>query len=81
MSDTVENRNGNGNDQYRRGTTRGHSGVYLEQGVLVMIDCNVSNNAPTGILVVSREQVCLKVTESDLMGNWSMQLELPPKGT
>lgn len=56
------------NDQYRRGITFGHLGVYLEQGA-VMTDCNVSKNALTGVSVVSRENSFLMLTESDLTGN------------
>jgi len=74
-------RNGNGNERNRRGIARGHSGVYLEQGVAVMTDCNVSNNALTGISAVSRQNAFLTVTGSDLVGNGSLQLELPPNGS
>lgn len=35
------------NDQYRRGITFGHLGVYLEQGA-VMTDCNVSKKCTDG---------------------------------
>lgn len=38
----------------------------MEQGVAEMTDCNVSNNALTGILAMSRENAFLMVTGSDL---------------
>jgi len=49
--------NGNENERYKRGIAHGHLGVYLYQGVAVMMDCNVSNNAMTGISAVSRQNV------------------------
>lgn len=73
--------NGNGNERHRRGVARGHSGVYLEQGVAIMTDCNISNNALTGISAVSRDNAILTITDSDLMGNGSLQMEMPPNGT
>jgi len=73
--------NGNGNARSRRGIARGHSGVYLEQGVAVMTDCNVSNNALTGCSAVSRDNAFLTITDSDIMGNGTLQLEMPPNGT
>jgi hypothetical protein len=73
--------NGIGNQRSRRGVVRGHSGIYLEQGVASLVDCNVSNNALTGVSAVSRDNSTLIVKESDLMGNGSFQLEVPPVGT
>eukprot|EP00522_Entomoneis_paludosa_P015589 CAMPEP_0172446726 /NCGR_PEP_ID=MMETSP1065-20121228/6265_1 /TAXON_ID=265537 /ORGANISM="Amphiprora paludosa, Strain CCMP125" /LENGTH=670 /DNA_ID=CAMNT_0013197915 /DNA_START=9 /DNA_END=2021 /DNA_ORIENTATION=+ len=61
------------------GIARGHSGVYLEQGVVDIIDCNVSNNTLTGITAVSNENSTLNLTDSDLLGNGSFQLEIPSR--
>lgn len=74
-------RNGNGNERSRRGIQRGHSGVYLEQGVATLQNCNISNNALTGISAISTENATLTTERSDLVGNGSIQLELPPLGS
>eukprot|EP00814_Leptocylindrus_danicus_P019741 CAMPEP_0116018508 /NCGR_PEP_ID=MMETSP0321-20121206/8688_1 /TAXON_ID=163516 /ORGANISM="Leptocylindrus danicus var. danicus, Strain B650" /LENGTH=591 /DNA_ID=CAMNT_0003488911 /DNA_START=178 /DNA_END=1953 /DNA_ORIENTATION=+ len=73
--------NGNGNETARRGIARGHSGIYLEQGSAVLRDCNISSNSLTGISAVSSDNCSLVVENSDLVGNGSMQLEMPPHGT
>ena len=77
MLDIVQNGNGNGNDRYRRGN---HTRTLIWSRGSVMTDCNVSNNAMEGVLVVSGENIFLTVTRSDHMWNWSMQLDLPPSG-
>jgi hypothetical protein len=74
-------RNGNGNEHNRRGIAQGHSGVYLEQGAASLINCNVSNNSLTGISAVSQTNTTLTVKDSDLVGNGTMQLEMPPDGS
>jgi len=74
-------RNGNGNVRNRRGIARGHSGVYLEQGVAVLQSCNVSNNSLTGISAISQTNAKLTVKDSDLVGNGTVQLEMPPAGS
>jgi len=75
-------RNGFGNSRHgRRGVSRGHSGVYLEQGMASLRDCNVSNNALTGISAVSADNALLDVRDSDLVSNEAMQLEMPPAGS
>jgi hypothetical protein len=73
--------NGHGNRRSRRGIGRGHSGVYLEQGVVSLTDCNVSQNSLTGISAVSHHNATILVENSDLQGNGTLQLELPPTGT
>lgn len=78
-TDVVQN--GNGNERSRRGIARGHSGVYLEQGIATLRDCNVSDNSLTGISAVSSENATLTVEDTDLMSNGSIQLELPPLGS
>ena len=73
--------NGNGNEQSRRGIARGHSGVYLEQGIATLSNCNVSNNSLTGISAVSQTNATLTVQDTDLVGNGTIQLEMPPAGS
>ena len=79
-TDVVQNGYGNKRNT-RRGITRGHSGVYLEQGTANLRDCNVSNNALTGISAVSADNALLDVRDTDLMSNETMQLEMPPAGS
>lgn len=73
--------NGIGNSRSRRGIGRGHSGVYVEQGMAVLNDSNISHNALTGVSAVSPENAILKIADSDLVGNGTLQLEMPPDGT
>jgi Right handed beta helix region len=73
-------RNGVGN-RARRGIARGHSGVYLEQGVANITGCNISHNTLTGISVVSPDNATITMDNSTLVGNGTYQLELPPPGT
>ena len=81
-TDVVRNGYGNQNRRVRRdGITRGHSGVYLEQGTASLRDCNVSHNALTGISAVSAENAVLDVRNTDLVSNETMQLEMPPDGS
>jgi hypothetical protein len=78
-SDVIHN--GNGNQRNRRGIARGHSGVYLEQGVASLTNCNISNNSLTGISAISQANCTLVVKGSDLIGNGTVQLEMPPDGS
>ncbi|KAL7467771.1 hypothetical protein ACHAXS_008013 [Conticribra weissflogii] len=79
QTDVVEN--GNGDNRHNQGVARGHSGVYLEQGLAKIIDCNISKNSLTGISAVSGEHATLHIERSDLIANGSLQLEMPPIGT
>lgn len=65
----------------RRGIGRGHSGVYLEQGVARINECNISNNSLTGISAISPQNAILHLEGSELFSNGSYQLELPPTGS
>ena len=69
------------NNGRRMGIARGHSGVYLEQGVARIVDCNISRNTLTGISVVSPDNASLMLEESDLMSNGTNQLEMPQAGS
>jgi len=76
--------NGRGNLSTTRrggGVGRGHSGVYLEQGHARLTDCNVSDNALTGISAVSHDNATLVLERSDLVSNAADQIEWPPLGT
>lgn len=80
QTDVVDNGTGNTRNSSRggRGVARGHSGVYVEQGLAKMKDCNISNNSLTGISAVSTVQARLHIEESDIRANRSDQMELPP---
>ena len=73
--------NGDGNLQHRNGITRGHSGVYLEQGSATLRQCNISRNSLTGLSVVSADNASLDIQDSDLVANGTVQLEMPPRGS
>jgi Right handed beta helix region len=61
--------------------TAGHSGVYLEQGIARIRECNISSNHLTGISVVSLDNAVLVLKKSDLVANGNGNLEMPPPGT
>ena len=46
-----------------------------------VLDSNVSNNSLTGISAISIDNAMLHVENSDLIGNGTLQLELPPEGS
>lgn len=78
QTDVVDNGTGNTRNTSRnRGVARGHSGVYVEQGLAKMHDCNISGNTLTGISAVSTVQARLHIEESDIRANRSDQMELP----
>lgn len=82
-TDVMRNGLGSRVGSFRRGggIARGHSGIYIEQGVADIFDCNISNNTLTGITVVSTENATLNLRDSDLQGNGSFQLELPSRNS
>jgi hypothetical protein len=69
--------NGIGNTRNRNGIARGHSGVYLEQGTALVDDCSISRNALTGLSAVSVDNAFLNIRNSELVGNATLQLEMP----
>ena len=73
--------NGGGNLLSPRGIARGHSGLYVEQGYARVLDSNVSNNSLTGISAISLDNAVLHIENSDLIGNGTLQLEMPPEGS
>lgn len=80
QTDVIENGTGNQRSQFtdRRGVARGHSGVYVENGVAKIQDCNISYNTLTGISAVSTDEARLHIEYSDVRANRSDQMELPP---
>ncbi|KAL9179065.1 hypothetical protein ACHAXT_000107 [Thalassiosira profunda] len=78
QTDVVDNGTGNARAAPGDGVARGHSGVYVEQGLAALVDCNVSGNTLTGISAVSTEQARLRLEGTDVRGNRSDQVELPP---
>ena len=56
-------------------------GIYLEQGIASIIDCNISCNSLTGISAISPDNAWLKLHESDLVSNGTYQLEMPDVGS
>ena len=80
QTDVIENGTGNQRNQFtgRRGVARGHSGVYVENGLATIRDCNISCNTLTGISAVSTDEARLHIENSDVWANRSDQMELPP---
>jgi len=74
-------RNGNGNRQHQRGVARGHSGIYLEQGLAEITDSNISHNCLTGISAVNPVTSILHLSKSELVSNGTTQLDMPDIGT
>jgi hypothetical protein len=68
--------NGMGNHRIG-GIVGGHSGVYIDQSVVSITDCNVSRNWLSGIAVISlgRTELTLKSTDLLMNGNSSIQLQ------
>jgi hypothetical protein len=68
--------NGMGNQRFG-GIVGGHSGVYIDEAVVSISDCNVSRNRLSGIAVISpgRTELTLKTTDLLLNGTSSIQLE------
>jgi hypothetical protein len=87
MSQTDVIGNGTGNtrtmqaNERRRGVARGHSGVYVENGLAAIKDCNISGNTLTGISAISTDEARLHIEDSDVRANRSDQMELPSPTT
>ena len=75
--------NGTGNtrtihsNERRRDVARGHSGVYVENGLATLRNCNISGNTLTGISAVSTDEARLHIEDSDIRANLTDQMELP----
>jgi hypothetical protein len=81
LSDVLRNGLGYCSSIRHGGIARGHSGVYLEQGVAQIVDCNISRNTLTGISAVSPDNAVLLLEKCDLMSNGTNQLEIPQEGS
>ena len=84
MTETDVIKNGTGktrtaiySNERRRGFARGHSGVYVENGLATLRDCNISGNTLTGISAILTDKARLHIEDSDIRANWSDQMELP----
>ena len=81
QTDVVENGTGNTrtihSNERRRGVARGHSGVYVENGLATLRNCNISGNTLTGISAVSTDEARLHIEDSDIRANLTDQMELP----
>jgi hypothetical protein len=68
--------NGMGNQRIG-GIVGGHSGIYIDEAVVNISDCNVSRNWLSGVAVISpsRTELTLKTTDLLLNGTSSIQLE------
>ena len=67
----------NGNFRNRGVISRGHSGIYLEQGALKMSSCNVSKNSLTGLSCVSEINCQLQCEDSHVLFNGNGAIDLP----
>jgi hypothetical protein len=80
-TDVIDNGTGNtrimNSNERRRGVARGHSGVYVENGLATLRDCNISGNTLTGVSAISTDEARLHIEDSDVRANRSDQMELP----
>jgi hypothetical protein len=66
--DVTENGTGN---QYFGGIARGHSGIYIDQGVVSIADSNVSLNLGCGIFIVLPDLTELTLAKTDILANFN----------
>jgi hypothetical protein len=62
--------NGTGNQLFG-GITRGHSGIYIDKGVVNITNSNVSQNLGSGILIVLPDLTELTLKKTDILANIS----------
>jgi hypothetical protein len=60
--------NGTGNQLFG-GISRGHSGIYIDKGVVNITDSNVSQNLGSGILIVLPDLTELTLEKTDILAN------------
>lgn len=70
--DVTENGTGN-----QRGIARGHCGICIEQGVVRITDCNVSQNSAAGIKVILPDLTELTLKKTDILANGISPIQLP----
>jgi hypothetical protein len=58
------------------GIVRGHSGIYIDQGVVSITDCNVSRNSSSGIAVISPDQTELTLKKTDILTNGNTPIDI-----
>ena len=71
-SDIVGNGIGNGNG----GLAPGNPGICIESGAVSIFDSNISHNSTSGICVFDTDQRSLELSDSDVIGNGEMPLDL-----
>jgi hypothetical protein len=71
--DVTENGMGN---QRVGGIVRGHSGIYIDQGIVSITDCNVSHNSSSGIAVISPDQTELTLKKTDILTNGNTPVDV-----
>jgi hypothetical protein len=71
--DVTENGMGN---QRVGGIVRGHSGIYIDQGIVSITDCNVSRNSSSGIAVISPDQTELTLKKTDILTNGNTPVDI-----
>jgi hypothetical protein len=67
--------NGMGNQRIG-GIVGGHSGIYIDEAVVNISDCNVSRNWLSGVAVISPSRTELTLTTTDLLLNGTSSIEL-----
>jgi hypothetical protein len=67
--------NGMGNQRVG-GIVRGHSGIYIDQGIVTITDCNVSHNSSSGIAVISPDQTELTLKKTDILTNGNTPVDV-----
>jgi hypothetical protein len=67
--------NGTGNHRVG-GIVRGHSGIYIDQGVVSITDCNVSQNSASGVSVISPDLTELTLTKTDILTNGNRPIDV-----
>jgi hypothetical protein len=71
--DVTENGMGN---QRVGGIVRGHSGIYIDQGIVSITDCNVSQNSSSGIAVISPDETELTLMKTDILTNGNTPVDV-----
>jgi hypothetical protein len=67
--------NGKGNHRVG-GIAKGHSGIYIDQGVVSITDCNVSQNSASGVSVISPDLTELTLTKTDILTNGNRPIDV-----
>jgi hypothetical protein len=71
--DVTENGMGN---RRAGGIVRGHSGIYIDQGIVSITDCNVSHNSSSGIAVISPDETELTLKQTDILTNGNTPVDV-----